>query len=250
MRRLGSAARPALLNEPGGHRPALGVHRSAALLDATGQFDWWCAPDFDAPPVLWSVLDPGGAAARYRDVRLVERSPAPAGPSARTVLRSRGVTLECLDALVDEGLVRLVRALDGDLDVAHELSVGGFDRTRGHWDEAGACRLEGGPVLYATSSTGGHAAPDGHTLWTALTVGVDAPLATGPDVLVRRIRALEAEHRRWVAMARLPHPARAQDALAVLRACTYRPTGAVVASPTTSLPEASGADRQFDYRYS
>ena len=51
--------------------------------------------------------------------------------------------------------------------------------------------------------------------------------------------------------SRLPrvHPRRALDALAVIRACTYRPTGAVVASPTTSLPEAPGHDRQFDYRY-
>ncbi|MCA1835004.1 MAG: glycoside hydrolase family 15 protein [Actinobacteria bacterium] len=39
------------------------------------------------------------------------------------------------------------------------------------------------------------------------------------------------------------------DALAVLRACTYRPSGAVVAAPTSSLPEAPGYQRQFDYRY-
>lgn len=36
----------------------------------------------------------------------------------------------------------------------------------------------------------------------------------------------------------------------MLEACTYRPRGSVVAAPTTSLPEAPGADRQFDYRYS
>ena len=52
--------------------------------------------------------------------------------------------------------------------------------------------------------------------------------------------------------ARLPrhHPERAADALSVLEACTYRPSGSIVAAPTTSLPEAPGADRQFDYRYS
>ena len=36
----------------------------------------------------------------------------------------------------------------------------------------------------------------------------------------------------------------------MLEACTDRDTGAVIASPTTSLPEVVGGDRQFDYRYS
>lgn len=221
----------------------------------------------DSPPLLWSLLDAGGGRARWCEVRLVGHDERPAGPTARTTLRRGGARVECWDGLVgdDRGvaLVRLVRAAEGDLQIVHELEVGGFDRPRGGWTggaggraettiEGTTVRVEGGEPVVAE---GGRRlrttlrAERGR--WAALVIAVDTALEADPTALARALGDADEEAGRRLASARLPRhqPQRAADALAVLSACTFRPTGAVVAAPTTSLPEAPGADRQFDYRY-
>jgi len=67
----------------------------------------------------------------------------------------------------------------------------------------------------------------------------------------RRLRDTARDWERWLAEAGVEGEWNAEvrrSALA-LRAMTYVPTGAIVAAPTTSLPERIGGDRNYDYRY-
>lgn len=249
------------------HAPPIAAHRllgdgsATALLRPGGEVDWWCAPEMDSPPVLWSLLDQDGATARWVGLRLSASAGRAAGPVLDTVLHGPSGRIQTRDALHcadDRGttLVRLVRGLDADLDLEHELSLGGFDAPWAQWQ---------GPTTQigerAVRVLGGTSRVDGKWLrtvlrapqetWAAVIVTFD-PERTG-DVagLLADLEQARAEDDELVAGAWLPHhrPERAKDALRVLRLCTFARTGAVVASPTTSLPEAPGHDRQFDYRY-
>src|SRR5215208_5428199 len=69
------------------------------------------------------------------------------------------------------------------------------------------------------------------------------------------LRALGATEELWYAWAaRCTYAGEWRDAvmrsLLTLKALTYRPTGGIVAAPTTSLPEQVGGTRNWDYRFS
>src|SRR5213079_1335076 len=81
----------------------------------------------------------------------------------------------------------------------------------------------------------------------------EPPRATAPDAVAARIddtveawRSWENEHDIYEG----PHRELVRLSSRVLKGLTYRPTGAIVAAPTTSLPETVGGERNWDYRYS
>lgn len=112
-------------------------------------------------------------------------------------------------------------------------------------------------VSFSITSDGRHA-----------TATADVNLKNGPVVLNLRCgdtdpshvgvngeterRAAVAHHsRRWVQDLALPgvKPSLVRRSALVLRALVHEPTGAVLAAPTTSLPEGIGGTRNWDYRY-
>ncbi|HSD23424.1 MAG TPA: glycoside hydrolase family 15 protein, partial [Solirubrobacterales bacterium] len=81
----------------------------------------------------------------------------------------------------------------------------------------------------------------------------EQPAPTAPDRVAARIddtieawRSWEGEHDIYEG----PHKELVRHSSRVLKGLTYRPTGAIVAAPTTSLPETVGGERNWEYRFS
>ena len=258
---------------PLGKLRLIGQGRSAALLGPDASVQWWCAPEFDSPPLCWRLLDRDGGTARFPTLQYVDADDAPAGPSATTLLRDEIGVIEVRDAVVsvNDGvaLVRLLRRRPGSSApqnrmVEHELRLGGFDTPLSLWKDDGHAAIGSVSSPDRTSCLrvhGGRHEMRGEVLltqlevseheWAALVVAVDAEVDADAARLLAQIDEQDAVARRRLEDGELPssHPRRALDALAVIRACTSDGSGAVIAAPTTGLPEARGGERQFDYRY-
>ena len=77
--------------------------------------------------------------------------------------------------------------------------------------------------------------------------------ATAPADVAARLEDTAETWRSWETEHSVydgPHRDLVRLSSRVLQGLTYRPTGAIVAAPTTSLPETVGGERNWDYRYS
>ena len=258
--------------------------RSAALVSRDGSVDWLCFPRFDGPSVFCRLLDPAGgrfairpaaefqASRRYLDQTMV----------LETTFTTTGGTAVLTDALAvgrnerghDLGthspsmLLRRLACTAGEIEVEvsyaprpeygliHPILVpvpGGL-AARG-----GANRLLlSTPVSFRVD---GAAA----TARFRLAAGQAALFALGHEQMADRPRApwtaaeitdrLEDTAEGWRSWSAIHQNYEGpwRDLVAhsgrVLQALTFAPTGAIVAAPTTSLPETVGGERNWDYRY-
>ena len=96
-----------------------------------------------------------------------------------------------------------------------------------------------------------HRLEEGESCFVALTWSERIPPATEAQVEAYQTET-EQFWRGWLDGGHLPdHPWRTslERSALTLKGLTYAPTGALVAAPTTSLPEVPGGHRNWDYRY-
>jgi len=92
---------------------------------------------------------------------------------------------------------------------------------------------------------------EGQTGGVVLEWAGGAPRRIAPDEVERLLEESAYFWRDWLHQSR--YTGRWRDTVnrsaITLKLMTYRPTGAIVAAPTTGLPEQAGGERNWDYRY-
>jgi GH15 family glucan-1,4-alpha-glucosidase len=259
---------------------------SAALVARDGSIDWLCLPRYDSSSVFGRILDPeaGHWSIRPAGSFTSERRYLPGTLVIETTFTTGTGTVKLTDALVfaegqrghDLGfdapheLVRLVEGISGEVDLLLELAPRTeYGLVRPLFRREGdSGRTFGGPNRIAVRA-GVPVEIETVTMRAAFTVSAgervgfsvrwipteahEPPAPTAPDAVAARIEETVEAWRSWDAEHDIyegPHRELVRLSSRVLKGLTYRPTGAIVAAPTTSLPETVGGERNWDYRYS
>ena len=164
-------------------------------------------------------------------------------------------------------LLRLVEGLVGEVELhsswrrarstgwsgrcfARTETAGGHsaDRT-GSWSAAGGRSVEDS-TMTCTFTSSAREQVGFAVQWSPPEGPVPGPFA--PARVAQRIADTVEGWSSWEAVHDVydgPHRALVRLSSRVLKGLIYRPTGAIVAAPTTSLPETEGGERNWDYRY-
>jgi len=254
------------------HHGAIGNGRVIALVGPDTSIDWLCLPRFDSPSVFARLLDQerGGT-----------WSFQPVGDSTTTASYIRNTNVLRTEITTPDGVFevcdfapRLLQGLTVDAPIAicrllRPLS--GSPRARVHFDPrpdyarasveivaAGqGIEVVGGPTrLYLSTSA---AVPD---VLDGSVIRIDRPIFfclsadKPPDITStpEAESAIEQTIRGWRAWAKTTAlPSFAPEAVLRSALClklhAFNDTGAIIAAATTSIPEAIGSGRTWDYRF-
>ncbi|MFJ2157659.1 MULTISPECIES: glycoside hydrolase family 15 protein [unclassified Streptomyces] len=256
----------------------IGDLRSVALVGTNGTIDWYCCPSFDAPSVFAAILD----AERGGSFELAASVPARTKQfyfPDTNVLITRFFTEEGVGEVQDfmpvtgesdesarHRLIRRVVCVRGSVPfrtrVAPRFDYGASPHT---------ARMVGDVALFESADKSLALTATVPLECDDVDVWADFKLDEGEsevfaldqvdgEVSSRPCARQEAEDefaatvaywRRWVSQSRYRGRWRemVHRSALTLKLLTYAPTGAIVAAPTTSLPEQLGGERNWDYRY-
>lgn len=260
----------------------IGDCRTAALVSKTGSIDWLCFPQFDSPSMLNRLVDHwhgGHFTVTPCQPFSTRRSYEPSTPVLVTEFETdHGIVriTDCMPLLSDKrqstqlfpfrSVLRYIVGVRGQVDLKITLKVRAdhgrivppfqVRRPLGYSAEFGGCLLllatDLALSLYPGQLEGTLCVEAGQRRVLWLTYSEDGP-AVYPLVEEAESTIQETVHiwKTWGEQCTYHGPYREsvlRSAL-TLKLLSFAPSGAIVAAPTTSLPEVLGGTRNWDYRY-
>ncbi len=261
----------------------LGDCETAALVSRDGSIDWLCWPRFDSGACFAALLG-GPENGRWQIAPREIMESGGRGDSVRIRRRYRNDTLiletdfetedgggavTLIDFMPPRGeasdVVRLVVGRRGRVAMRCELVIRFDYGANIPWVtrlEDGALRAVAGPdmaVLRTPAPVHGKdlktvaefTVGEGETVPFVLTYTASHLAPPPPIDPQAALRDTEEYWRDWAGRCRCAGEwsDAVKRSLITLKALTYRPTGGIVAAPTTSLPEQLGGPRNWDYRF-
>ncbi len=251
----------------------IGDCETAALVSRDGSVDWLCWPRFDSAACFAALLgtrEHGRWKVAPADSRArLSRRYLPETLILETTFETDSGVVTVTDFMPprdgNSDLIRKVTCVRGSVEMHNELVIRFDYGSAVPWvsrHEDGALVAVAGPdtvMLYTDTphhgegltTAGDFTVREGETRWLQLIYSPShepVPRPVDPRV------ALESTERFWKDWAsQCTYEGPEWDAvirsLITLKALTYKPTGGIVAAPTTSLPEHLGGVRNWDYRY-
>lgn len=218
---------------------------------------------------------------RTRTGWMIVRDALCIGPWYHGRRRSRTNRRPPSDDEAEHILLRTARCVNGSVELSLDCHpVFDYGRTAARWEYAGDGYGEAiahgadsdVPVRLVTDLRVGFEGPGAHAtktlhegdaayvamVWprsrqsTAQRYWAEHPVPANCDEAHQRIERTADFWREWINRGDFPeHPwqSHLQRSALTLKGLTYSPTGALLAAPTTSLPESIGGERNWDYRY-
>jgi GH15 family glucan-1,4-alpha-glucosidase len=249
----------------------IGNTHTAALVSRSGSIDWLCAPRFDSDACFtslvgydkhgrWSLrptVEVRDRRQRYRDDTMILETEFMCDGGVVRLIDFMPVGSRC-------DVVRIVEGVDGEVPLEMILNVRfgyGADAPLITKSDSGVYFMAGPDAVVVRSPlplqhTGPRAAgyfqvKKGERVPIQLTWFPSHEKSPDPIDVEKALASTESFWREW--SGRCSYQGRWRDAVVrsmiMLKAMTYAPTGAIVAAPTTSLPEQLGGVRNWDYRF-
>ena len=257
----------------------IGDCHGAALISSAGSIDWCTPLRFDGDPIFFQLLDAGGGCWSVEPANLtrVTRGYIKRTNMLRTCFETETGTLELVDFMpvgrtrgasvhdyvslnAPGWLVRRMRCTSGRVSLVTRFRPRGHEfSTKPLAVELGDGRIdcEGGITLWCAGEA--KREEDGVSVRMSLAEGETRtcvltcmePLFDPRERADRLFDVTCAFWREWTEYSRYrgPYEDAVQRSALALKLLTYAPSGAIVAAPTTSLPEEIGGGRNWDYRF-